>query len=128
MQMPRERIFPTPAPTGNIPRKHRFYAQLIPWLQPLFSQISVDKLQVLNEASYLYFKFLLSIDDFIDGDISKNALHKLKELDQSFANHDLAIRHLASLFPEEPFWNTFSEVRSLNVPLLSLEEVLYLTF
>lgn len=53
---------------------------------------------------------------------------KLKELDQSFANHDLAIRHLASLFPEEPFWNTFSEVRSLNVPLLSLEEVLYLTF
>lgn len=128
MQMPRERTFPTPAPTGNIPREHRFYAQLIPWLQPLFSQISVDKLQVLNEASYLYFKFLLSIDDFIDGDIRKNALHKLKELDQSFANHDLAIRHLASLFPEEPFWNTFSEVRSLNVPLLSLEEVLYLTF
>ena len=51
MQMPRERTFPTPAPTGNIPREHRFYAQLIPWLQPLFSQISVDKLQVLNEAS-----------------------------------------------------------------------------
>ncbi len=108
--MPRERTFPTPALNRNIPREHRFYAQLIPWLQPLFAKISVDKLQVLSESSYLYFKFLLSIDDFIDDGF---AVHNVRELDPSFSNHDLAIRHLASLFPEEPFWNTFSDVRKV---------------
>jgi hypothetical protein len=120
-QMPRERTFPTPALNRNSPREHRFYAQLIPWLQPLFAKISVDKLQLLSESSYLYFKFLLSIDDFIDDGF---AVHNVRELDPSFSNHVLAIRYLASLFPEEPFWNTFSDVRKKYFDVLHTEKIL----
>ena len=51
---------------NNLPKEHKFYIQVIKWIAPLFPNISSEKIETLSDAAYLYFKFLLSFDEFID--------------------------------------------------------------
>lgn len=106
----------------NLPKEHKFYIQLIEWLSPLFPSVSSEKIQTLSESAYLYFRFLLSFDEFVDVKANQDKINKFLALKQGFSDYELSIRKLATLFVEDDFWVKFEELRSIYFNTALLEK------
>lgn len=52
--------------TVILPREHRFYIELIYMLSDLYRNVDQERVDLLSEASYKYFSFLLGLDTFVD--------------------------------------------------------------
>jgi hypothetical protein len=106
----------------NLPKEHKFYIQVIEWLAPLFPNISTDKIDTLSDAAYLYFRFLLSFDEFVDVRHGQEKINKLIALKQGFSDYELSIRKLSFLYIEDDFWKKFEELRSIYFNTVLLEK------
>ncbi len=106
----------------NLPKEHKLYIQVIEWLAPLFPNISTDKIDTLSDAAYLYFRFLLSFDEFVDVRHGQEKINKLIALKQGFSDYELSIRKLSFLYIEDDFWKKFEEVRSIYFNTVLLEK------
>jgi hypothetical protein len=106
----------------NLPKEHKFYIQLIEWLSPLFSNVSSEKIQTLSEAAYLYFRFLLSFDEFVDVEANRDKINKFSALKQGFSDYELSIRKLTTLFVDNDFWIKFEELRAIYFNTVLLEK------
>jgi hypothetical protein len=106
----------------NLPKEHKFYIQVIEWLAPLFPNVSSDKINTLSDAAYLYFRFLLSFDEFVDVREGQEKINKFIALKQGFNDYELSTRKLSFLYMEDDFWNKFEEVRSIYFNTVLLEK------
>ncbi len=87
--------------------EHHLYLHLIGYLAPAFPQVSSSQLEALSLSSYLYFRFLLSIDQLID-----TSRFSLGEMRWGFEFYEKAMRGLAGLYPDDsPFWEKFSSLK-----------------
>jgi hypothetical protein len=105
-----------------LPREHRFYIELIHMLSGLYKDLDKGRVELLSDASYKYFTFLLSLDAFIDNTESKSRqletfLYALKDL-------EVSIRELSSLYPagDSTFWNTFDASKEQYFKTLMYEK------
>ncbi len=106
----------------NLPKEHKFYIQIIEWLAPLFPNVSSDKITTLSDAAYLYFRFLLSFDEFIDVREEQEKINKLLALKQGLSDYERSIRILSSLFRKDDFWNKFENLRSIYFKSVLIEK------
>jgi len=89
-------------------QQHTLYLQLAQFLAPAFPIISFDNVDTLRGYSYLYFRFLLGLDGFLDtqGEGSEQSAQRLLT---SISLHEQAVRGLAQLFPTgDNFWDSFA--------------------
>lgn len=74
--------------------------------------MEITKVEKLNIAAYAYFKFLLSLDGFIDATSKTNQQQSLQNLLTSFEEFENGIRLLTELYKsEDQFWETFNELK-----------------
>ncbi len=95
---------------AGLPKEHYFYVRLIDFLSPLYPTVESSTLQSLSTASYNYFRFLLSFDEFVDSrnDTSDVQMLKFISLKDGFTHYEQSICGLAYLFsPESLFWQSF---------------------
>jgi hypothetical protein len=88
---------------------HQFYINIVNYLRPLFPNITDEKSERITLNGYLYFRFLLLFDNFIDeskgkAKVTDNTFHKLM---MAFEFYEKSIRGLSNLFDEHHhFWNS----------------------
>jgi len=95
---------------AGLPKEHEFYVRLIDFLSPLYPSVEDSTLQSLSTASYNYFRFLLSFDEFVDSrnDTSDVQMQKFINLKDGFTHYEQSICGLAYLFSSESnFWQSF---------------------
>ena len=95
---------------AGLPKEHEFYVRLIDFLSPLYPSVEDSTLQSLSTASYNYFRFILSFDEFVDSrnDNSDVQMQKFITLKDGFTYYEQSICGLAYLFSSEcNFWQSF---------------------
>lgn len=107
--------------------KHSLYLELPYMLAPLFPQISPPKLADLQLYSYLYFRFLLTVDEVLDS-AGKPDSNKAARIFSMFAYYEQAIRGLAELFPlQSSFWARFEQCKNMYMAANITEKKLSLS-
>ena len=94
----------------GLPKEHYFYVRLISFLSPLYPTVENSILQSLSTASYNYFRFLLSFDEFVDSrnDASDVQMAKFINLKDGFTHYEQSI----CLFsPASVFWQSFQNCK-----------------
>jgi len=94
-----------------LPKEHEFYVRLIDFLSPLYPTVENSTLQSLSTASYNYFRFLLSFDEFVDSrnDTSDAQMLKFINLKDGFSHYEQSICGLAYLFSSESNFGNLSK-------------------
>ncbi|WP_157634823.1 hypothetical protein [Spirosoma panaciterrae] len=94
-------------------QKHIFYLNLINYIAPIFDKILESQKQQISFAGYLYFRFLLEFDAFVDNEVEQNKIDQAQRLSYAIEIHEAAIRELAFLFPtDSPFWIKFNTYKN----------------
>lgn len=87
--------------------EHHLYLHLIHYLSPAFPRVTPAQVETLSLSSYLYFKFLISLDQQID-----SSRYSLSEMRMGFEFYEKAMRGLAGLYPDDsPFWGLFTQLK-----------------
>lgn len=95
--------------SGNPDPQHRLYLELPTIFAAAFPGVSEEQLKTLTLSSYLYFRYILFLDDLLDGDTSCTGPGQGQLLLTYVKLHEHAIRGLAHLFPEgHSFWLDFA--------------------
>lgn len=98
--------------------EHHLYLNLIYYLSPAFPQVTPAQVETLSLSSYLYFRFLISLDQLID-----SSRFSLDEMRLGFEFYEKAMRGLALLYPEQsPFWELFSNLKKSYYATLASEK------
>lgn len=98
--------------------EHHLYLNLIQYLSPAFPQVTPAQVETLSLSSYLYFRFLISLDQLID-----TSRFSLDEMRLGFEFYEKAMRGLALLYPEQsPFWELFSNLKKSYYVTLAAEK------
>ena len=98
--------------------EHHLYLNLIHYLSPAFPQVTPAQVETLSLSSYLYFRFLISLDQLID-----SSRFSLDEMRLGFEFYEKAMRGLALLYPERsPFWELFSNLKKSYYATLASEK------
>jgi len=106
----------------SIINRHNFYINLTKYFKPNFNEIPTTNLIKLTGSSYLYFKFLLFVDDIIDKDLDTNESIKIFHFIECF---EQAMKDLSCLFPmDSPFWNSFQKCKFQLFKTVKLEKQL----
>lgn len=94
-------------------QKHIFYLNLIDYVAPLFNKISEQLKEQVSFAGYLYFRFLLEFDAFLDSSMKESKTDQAQKLSYIIAVHEIAIQELALLFQtHSPFWPKFNNYKN----------------
>jgi Squalene-hopene cyclase C-terminal domain len=111
---------------NTLSKEHQFYIKLIEWFAPIFPSVSPEKITILSEAAYLYFRFLLSFDEFTDSQNSNETekLEKFIALQQGFENYEMSVRKLTYLFETENFWRQFATLKNTYFQTILFEKKL----
>ncbi|MDZ7933862.1 MAG: hypothetical protein U5M51_02585 [Emticicia sp.] len=115
---------------AGLSKEHYFYVRLIDFLSPLYPYIEEPKLQSLSIASYNYFRFLLSFDEFIDSrnDAINVQMTKFINLKDGFTFFEESIFSLAFLYPaESDFWQSFQNCKDAYFKTIVSEKQLSAT-
>lgn len=96
--------------TTTLPREHRFYIELISMLSDLYRNVDQTRVDLLSEASYKYFSFLLSLDTFVDNENTESKQFLLTNFLYAVKDLESAIQKLSMLYPpDSDFWKKFNE-------------------
>lgn len=102
-------------------KKHNFYLFLAEYLSPLYPSIPADKFQELSFAGYLYFRFLISLDQLLDNNDPQNKITFFS----SIRIFEYSLQSLAYLFPKDSsFWHEFEEYKKQYAKTVLLEKEL----
>ncbi|GAB3028087.1 hypothetical protein [Spirosoma pulveris] len=97
----------------SIQKKHIFYLNLIDYVAPIFEKISESQKEQISFAGYLYFRFLLEFDSFVDNVREQNKTDQLQSLTYVIEIHEAATRELSLLFPtNSSFWPIFNRYKN----------------
>jgi len=109
-------------------RGHVLYANLVHYLLPLYPGIKIEEARKLSLSGYLYFRFLLLIDSYIDTTtaVEKNADNRaLLKLAVAFEFHEESIKGLSQLLGNNnKFWTYFQKVKNQYYHTVLLEKTL----
>jgi squalene-hopene/tetraprenyl-beta-curcumene cyclase len=107
--------------TSELKRAHELYVNLFYFLAPLYP--AVESINKLSFAGYLYFRFLLFFDDFIDNvSVLSRRTETSKNLMVGFEFYEKSIRELSSVIPNDDFWKSFSALRQGYFKTIQLEK------
>jgi hypothetical protein len=90
---------------------HHFYVNIVNYLRPFFPSVPNEKSERIALSGYLYFRFLLLFDNFIDESkgkvkMTERTFHKLM---MAFEFYEKSVRGLSDLFDEShSFWGSFA--------------------
>lgn len=105
------------------PKEHFLYLNLINFIAPLYPKVIQKDLEILTKATYDYFCFILSLDDYFDLSTSCDKDEKIINLFNRIENCENSIRNLSLLFDYESlFWKVFKENKKTYMNTLLLEK------
>ena len=94
-------------------QKHIFYLNLINYIAPIFDTITETDKEQVSFAGYLYFRFLLEFDSFLDNPVEQSKIDQAQTLNFVLELHEAATRELALLFPtNSSFWPKFNSYKN----------------
>jgi hypothetical protein len=103
---------------------HHLYLNLIPYLSPAFPNVCQADLEQLNLGSYLYFRFLLLLDDTIDtmGE-GGNKLEALLNINMGYTFFEKSVRELSQLYGnDKTFWDRLKGMKQQYLDTVLIEK------
>lgn len=89
---------------------HVIYINLVNYLLPVYPNVDEKKANKLSISAYLYFRFLLFFDNYLDS--PKKDDHSIRDLAVAFEFYEKAIQGLSQLFPtDSKFWKNFQSLK-----------------
>lgn len=99
-----------------------YYVELPRYLAPLFPNVTDSAVAQLTNANYLYLRFVLFLDKYVDGQTGKEKGETTQQLLNYWQVHELAIRSLTELFlPTSPFWSFLHDCHEHFARAMALE-------